>query len=79
MADTISMTEHGSWQPKPLWEVEEYKIWKGIHPDRMTWASLNIVCDDWHKANDYVEYLQGNNPEGVYRVIFAHSQPIEAR
>lgn len=62
---------------KLLWQVEEYKIWKGVDSAKPTWNSLNIICPDWHEANGFVEYLSGNNPERVYRVKFADMQPIE--
>ncbi|MFK3857801.1 hypothetical protein [Agrobacterium pusense] len=61
---------------KPHWEVEEFKIWKGIDEEKPCWSGLNIVTDDWHEANSYVEYLSGNKPEGVFRVAFAKFQPI---
>lgn len=45
---------------KTLWEVEEYKVWKGIDPEKPTWAGLNIVTDDWDNALGYVDYLSRN-------------------
>ncbi len=45
---------------KTLWEVEEYKVWKGIDPEKPTWAGLNIVTDDWDNALGYVDYLTRN-------------------
>lgn len=50
------------------WAVEQHKIWKGIDPDKPVWHSLNLVSSVWDDANDLCQYLNHNNPEGLYRV-----------
>lgn len=52
----------------PSWHVQEFKIWKGINPDKPTWANLNLCSFDYAETNGIMEYLAGNNPDGVYRV-----------
>lgn len=53
----------------PIWQVEEYKIWKGVNPDKPVWASLNFVSRSWDDMMDLCDYLRGNNPDIILRVM----------
>lgn len=54
---------------KDFWRVEQYRVWKGINPDKPLWSSIGFVSQSWEDMADLCDYLQGNNPEGIYRVI----------
>tara|TARA_R110000851_G_scaffold56228_8_gene131615 strand:+ start:498 stop:998 length:501 start_codon:yes stop_codon:yes gene_type:complete len=58
---------------KGSWGVQEYKIWKGINPHKPCWAGLGFACSSWDDANDLLEYMHGNKPEDILRVV---SNPI---
>lgn len=51
-----------------VWDVFEYKIWKGIDPDNPVWASRGFACPTWEDAKSLMDYLEGNCPKGIFRV-----------
>jgi hypothetical protein len=51
------------------WCVEQYKIWKGLNPNKPTWSSLNHVSHSWDVMMDLCDYLRGNNPDIILRVM----------
>jgi hypothetical protein len=51
-----------------FWDVQEYKIWKGIDRKNPCWASLGFACSTWDYANDLLEYMVGNFPKTIMRV-----------
>ena len=51
------------------WNIEEYKIWKGISPRKPCWASLGFACYTWSDANDLLQYMNQNNPASILRVV----------
>lgn len=52
-----------------LWDVEEFKIWKGIDPTRPTWASRGFACDTWENADGLLKLIEGNDPCVILRVV----------
>lgn len=52
-----------------IWDVEEFKVWPGLDPDKPQWHPLNLVCQTWDAANGLIKYIEGNKPEGVYRAV----------
>jgi hypothetical protein len=51
------------------WDIEEYKIWKGIDKETPCWASLGWACGSWDSANSILVYMNGNKPKAILRVI----------
>lgn len=56
------------------YSIEEFKIWKGVNPNEPTWHGLNLHPGTREGAEELVSYIQGNNPEGVYRIVTFVSQ-----
>lgn len=50
------------------YEIQEYKVWKGIRLDSPVWAGLGYIRDDWSSLNQTMEYLERNNPDRIYRI-----------
>ena len=59
-----------------LWEIEEYKVWKGLDSTKPQWSGLNIVCDDWCEAQGLLQYIVGNKPSAILRVVKANHQHV---
>lgn len=51
------------------WDIEEYKIWKGIDLEKPCWASKGFACGSYEDANGLMEYMNGNNPLSIMRVV----------
>lgn len=60
---------------KPLHRIEEFKIWKGIDPDRQTWASRGHVGDE-ESMQGICDLLRHNNPDIIVRVV---PEPVEVK
>lgn len=56
------------------WDVEEYKIWKGIDPNKPVWHSRGFSCDSWDKANELRVFLEHNDSAIILRVAPQHLQ-----
>lgn len=56
-------TEQGNW------DIEEFKIWKGLDAEKPRWASLGYACSRWSDANGLMEYMQNNKPDALLRVV----------
>lgn len=55
-------------QPETYWTLEEYKVWKGIDPDKPVWASRGYLSKRWEDIKELCDYLERNNPELILRV-----------
>ena len=53
---------------KRFWDIQEWKIWKGIDPNSPTWGSRGFACSTWDSANDLMTYINGNQPKAILRV-----------
>lgn len=51
------------------WDIQEYKIWKGIDKDRPCWASRGFACSEWKDAYGLMQYIEQNTPAVVLRVV----------
>ncbi len=51
-----------------MYKVEEFKIWKGVDPDKPTWNSRGFVGPQQDMI-EIMEYLQHNAPELKLRVV----------
>lgn len=51
---------------RTIWEVQQHKYWAGL--SKVCWSGLNIISEQVQDMLDMVEYLERNNPEGVYRI-----------
>lgn len=51
---------------RTIWEVQQHKYWAGL--GKVCWSGLNIISQDVKDMVEMAEYLEHNNPEGVYRV-----------
>jgi hypothetical protein len=51
------------------WGIEEYKIWKGLDPEKPRWSSLGFACSTWTDANDLLQYMNRNRPDVIMRVV----------
>lgn len=51
-----------------LYQVQEYKVWRGIDPDNATWASRGF-CGSRESMDGIADYLKHNNPDLVLRVV----------
>lgn len=49
------------------WVIQEYKVWKGLDPDKPQWFSINLV-GTYANMSELVTYLEGNAPEKIFRV-----------
>lgn len=49
------------------WVIQEYKVWKGLDPDKPQWSSINLV-GTYANMSELVTYLEGNAPEKIFRV-----------
>jgi hypothetical protein len=50
------------------WLLQQYKIWKGLDPEKMQWANIGIVCSEYGTAQDVIDLLEANSPERVFRI-----------
>lgn len=50
------------------WDVEEYKVWKGIDKISPVWASRQFACATYENAKELMDYIIGNNPKLILRV-----------
>jgi hypothetical protein len=67
-------------EPVAWWDVQEFKVWKGIDPEKPVWHSRGFCCRTWADANDLLEYLQHNSPETLLRVTLSpHSASPSTR
>lgn len=51
------------------YSIEEFKIWKGVDPDKPTWNGVNMHPGTREGAEELVKYLKGNCPEREYRIV----------
>lgn len=52
-----------------VYQVQQYKVWKGVDPHKPQWGNLNLVFSEATEAEDMVKYLSRNNPDRQYRSI----------
>lgn len=50
------------------WDIQEFRVWKGIDPERPVWASRGFCCPRWDGANELLEFLQHNDNSLILRV-----------
>lgn len=62
-----------------IWEIQEYKIWKGIDRENPCWASLGFACGSWDDANDLLDYISGNKPAAILRVAPNEVPKVDAK
>lgn len=55
-------------EPKQFFTIEEYKIWKGIDPDKPVWHGSYFCFDKYSSAEGVLDLLQGNAPEKLFRI-----------
>lgn len=73
--ETAAFRELQSLRSKPvvgverLWDIEEFKVWKGLDLNKPQWASQGFACPSWEDANDLVKYLEHNDPTIILRVV----------
>ena len=54
--------------PTEYFHIQQFKIWKGVDPDKPMWADLNLVFRDRRAAQDTLDYLARNKPEYPFRI-----------
>lgn len=52
-----------------FWEIEEYKVWKGLDPIKPQWAKMNFVSDSYEDSHEILSLLEQNSPEKVFRIV----------
>ena len=63
--DTSTMSE----LPETTWDIHEFKIWKGLDKENPRWASLGFACSTWADADSMMQYIEGNKPSAILRVV----------
>ena len=53
---------------KTYWDVDQFKVWKGLDPVKPQWSGLGFACASWEGANELLSYLERNCPKNLYRV-----------
>lgn len=51
-----------------VWDVEEFKVWKGLDPIKPQWHGRGFACSSWAAALELAEYLNHNDPALTLRV-----------
>ena len=75
VADALCNQVSGPLSPAH-WDIEEYKIWKGINPDKACWSSLGFACPSNGAASSLMVTLYNADPTRMLRVVpLADSQP----
>lgn len=60
-------------KPKEYFTIEEYKIWKGIDPDKPVWYGSYWCFDKWSDAQDVLEFLEKNSGgKALLRIAPSH-------
>jgi hypothetical protein len=51
-----------------LYEVQEFKVWKGINKYFPVWNCNGTICNTWLKAYDAIEYSSQCNIGSILRI-----------
>ena len=54
---------------KTIWDIHEFKIWKGLDKEAPRWASCGFACSTWEDANSLMQYMESNRPSAIMRVV----------
>lgn len=50
------------------WDVQEFKVWKGLDPNKPRWASRGFCCRSWADADELRALFEHNDPALIVRV-----------
>lgn len=50
------------------WQVQAWKVWQGVDPTKPQWGDINLLADNYHAAQDLVDYIQ-KNTDVPHRVV----------
>lgn len=60
-------------KPKEFFTIEEYKIWKGIDPDKPVWYGSYWCFDKWSDAQEVLDLLEKNSGgKALLRIAPSH-------
>lgn len=60
-------------KPKQFFTIEEYKIWKGIDPDKPVWYGSYWCFDKWSDAQEVLDLLEKNSGgKALLRIAPSH-------